>query len=58
MSKRKGSGAQSMKHSKDSEAGTDGVATFHCDQTGNLSLSVSCHQFCNQKKNKVFNKKK
>ena len=58
MSKRKGSGTQSMKHSEDSEAGANGVTTFHSDQTGNLSLPMRCHQFCNIKRNiKFLNKK-
>ena len=58
MSKRKGSGTQSMKHSEDSEAGANGVTTFHSDQTGNLSLPMRCHQFCNIKRIKVFKQKR
>ena len=37
------SGTKAMKHPKDSKTGADGVATFHGDQTGNLSRCMSSY---------------
>ena len=43
MSESERSGTKAMKHPKDSKTGADGVATFHGDQTGNLSRCMSSY---------------